>query len=350
MRRAGSTDVLSPRNREILRAVVTDYILSAEPVGSRTVSRKYGVNLSPASVRNAMADLEEAGYLMQPHTSAGRIPTDKGFRVYVDSLLPLRRLSKQEQERIRSQYQAAYDDATELLRETSRILSAVSSLASVVAAPRLDATRVKHIEFVALRERRVLVILVADTGEVQHKVVEVDEDLSQDRLHQMGNYLNGILVGLTLEQARERLLAEMRAEKALYDRLVAQAQALAQRALAREEPWEADVFIEGKLSIAEQPEFANIEKLKALFRAFEEKALLVKLIDKSLRAPGVQVFIGHENEHAEMAGCSVILSQYRRGNQALGVLGVIGPTRMNYSRLIPVVDYTAQLVSQLLET
>lgn len=345
------SEALGERSRQILQAVVTDYIATAEPVGSRTISRKYGLNLSPASVRNVMSDLEEAGYLMQPHASAGRIPTDKGFRFYVDALLEVRRLSKQERERIKSRYHLSHADAKELMRETSRILSAVSSLAGVVVAPRFEATRFRHIEFVKLREKDILVILVSETGTVYNKLIQADEELTQDRLHEISNYLNSIITGLTLEEAKERLLAEMRAEKALYDRLLAQAQALARQALAgTADSQDVDVFIEGKLSIVEQPEFASVEKMKGLFKAFEEKSLLIRLIDKSLQAKGIQIFIGHENEYDEMAGCSVILSQYSQGDRILGALGVIGPTRMNYSRLIPIVDYTARLVSRFLES
>lgn len=340
---------LPERERQILQAIITDYIASAEPVGSRTISRKYGLNLSPASVRNVMADLEEAGYLQQPHTSAGRIPTDKGFRFYVDALEP-RPLSRQDQERIRSRFEGRATDAAEVLRETSRLLSSFSSLAGLAVAPRVDATRFRHIEFVRLRERDILVILVSESGAVHNKLIRADEPLSQDRLHEIANYLNSIIAGLTLRQARERLLAEMRADKAAYDRLYAEAQALARRAFeAPRGPSESDVFIEGTLSIAEQPEFSSAEKMKALFKAFEEKSLLIKLIDKSMQARGLHILIGHESEADEMAGCSLILSHYTVGDEVVGTLGVIGPTRMNYSRVIPIVDYTARVVSRLLE-
>lgn len=348
-RSPGDHERLPDRDRQILQAIITDYIASAEPVGSRTISRKYGLNLSPASVRNVMADLEEAGYLQQPHTSAGRIPTDRGFRFYVDSLDP-RPLSRQEQERIRSRYQGSLADAVEVLRETSRLLSSFSSLAGLAVAPRFDAARFRHIEFVRLRDRDILVILVSDTGAVQNKLIQSDEPLTQDRLHEIANYLNSIIAGLTLRQARERLLTEMRADKALYDRLYAEAQTLASRALETPQgPSESDVFIEGKLSIADQPEFASVEKMKALFKAFEEKSLLIKLIDKSMQARGLHILIGHESEADEMAGCSLILSHYTVGDEVVGTLGVIGPTRMNYSKVIPIVDYTARLVSRLLE-
>jgi heat-inducible transcriptional repressor len=347
---AGPGDALGERDRQILTAVVTDYIASAEPVGSRTISRKYALNLSPASVRNVMADLEEAGYLAQPHTSAGRIPTDKGFRFYVDSL-ELRPLARPEQERIRSRFHLSHGDASEILRETSRVLSAFSSLAGLVVAPRLDATRFRHIEFVKLRGRDILVVLVSETGAVYNRLVQSDEELTQDRLHEMANYLNGVLGGLTLNQARARLVEEMAADKAAYDRLLAEAQALAQRALEGvETSAEADVYIEGKLSIVEQPEFATVEKMKALFKAFEEKSLLIRLIDKSTQAKGLHVLIGHESEADEIAGCSLILSHYTVGDQVVGTVGVIGPTRMHYSKVIPVVDYTARLVSRFLES
>ncbi len=348
-RSPGEREPLPERDRQILHAIVTDYIASAEPVGSRTISRKYGLNLSPASVRNVMADLEEAGYLQQPHTSAGRIPTDKGFRFYVDLLEP-RPLSRQDQERIRSRYHAPLSDGAEVLRETSRLLSSFSSLAGLAVAPRIEAARFRHIEFVRLRERDILVILVSDTGAVHNKLILADDPLTQDRLHEIANYLNTIIAGLTLREARARLLAEMQADKALYDKLYAEAQALAHRALeAPQGPTSSEVFIEGKLFIAEQPEFASAEKMKALFKAFEEKSLLIKLIDKSMQARGLQILIGHESEADEMASCSLILSHYTVGDEVVGTLGVIGPTRMNYSRVIPIVDYTARLVSRLLE-
>lgn len=348
-RRPAGDDRLAERDRQILQAIIIDYIASAEPVGSRTISRKYGLNLSPASVRNVMADLEEAGYLQQPHTSAGRIPTDKGFRFYVDSLEP-RPLSKLDQDRIRSRYEGRPADAAEVLREASRLLSSFSSLAGLAVAPRAEATRFRHIEFVHLRDRDILVVLVSESGAVHNKLIRADEPLSQDRLHEIANYLNGIIAGLTLKQARERLLAEMHADKAAYDRLYAEAQALARRALETPSgPTESEVFIEGKLSIADQPEFASVEKMKALFKAFEEKSLLIKLIDKSMQGRGLHILIGHESEADEMAGCSLILSHYTVGDEVVGTLGVIGPTRMNYSRVIPIVDYTAHLVSRLLE-
>jgi heat-inducible transcriptional repressor len=341
---------LSERDRQILTAVVTDYIASAEPVGSRTISRKYGLNLSPASVRNVMADLEEAGFLTQPHTSAGRIPTDKGFRFYVDSLDP-RPLSPQEQEWILSRFPALHGDATEILRETSRVLSAFSSLAGLVVAPRLDTTRVRHLDFVRLRGRDILVVLVSETGAVHNRLIQSDEELTQDRLHEIANYLNAVVSGLTLPEARARLVDEMKADKAAYDRLYREAQTLARRALeGADGARDAEVFIEGKLSIVEQPEFATVDKMKALFKAFEEKSLLVRLIDKSMQAKGLHVLIGHESEADEIAGCSLILSHYTVGDRAVGAVGVIGPTRMDYSRVIPVVDYTARLISRFLDS
>jgi heat-inducible transcriptional repressor len=346
----GPREALAERDRQILFAIVTDYIQSAEPVGSRTIARKYGLNLSPASVRNVMADLEEAGYLSQPHTSAGRIPTDKGFRAYVDSLEP-RPLTRHEQERIRSRYQGAPHDSVEVMRETSRVLSALSNLAGVVVAPRLESTRFRHIEFVRLKGRDILVVLVSDTGAVHNKLIRSDEALTQDRLHEIANYLNGVVAGLTLDQARARLVDEMQADKAAYDQLYAEAQALARQALeGAEAAGGGELFLEGALAIIEQPEFASVEKMKALFKAFEDKSLLVRLLDKSMQARGMQVLIGHETEVSPIAGCSLILSHYTQGDRIVGTLGVIGPTRMNYQRVIPLVDYTARLVSRFLES
>jgi heat-inducible transcriptional repressor len=338
---------LNERSRQILEAIIEDYIDSAEPVGSRSVTRRHHLGLSPASVRNVMADLEEMGYIASPHTSAGRVPTGKGYRFYVDSLLRVRELTSREQESIRQQYRLRGLRLEELLREAGKVLSSISHYTGIVTAPRLTATLFRHIEFIRLSQGRLLVVFVAQSGLVQNKLIELAEPLTQAELEQMANYLNETLGGLTIEEAKARIVEEMAREKALYDRLMARALQFSREAL--QEQGEGEVFIEGASNILEQPEFADLERMKRLFRAFEQKSLLVELLDKSQQADGVQIFIGSQSHYRELEGCSLVTASYSTRHGTLGTLGVIGPTRMPYSQVIPVVDYTARRVSQMLE-
>lgn len=339
------TDI-SERNKLILEAIIEDYISTAEPVGSRAVTKRHGLTLSPATVRNVMADLEEMGFLVSPHTSAGRVPTDKAYRFYVDSLLAVRRIDKAERERIRKRYVGAGRDIGAVLHETSRLLSSVSHYTGIVLAPRFSATIFRHIEFVKLGGRRILAILVADNGAVQNRLIESDEEFSSEELIRMSNYLNELLVGVPVGQVRTRMLEEMRNEKVLYDKLLARALQFSEQSLNDDG---AQIFIEGQTNILEQPEFADSRRMRDLFRAFEEKNQLVGLLDRCLDAQGVQIFIGAETHLSQMEGLSIITSTYLTGKNTLGVLGVIGPTRMGYAKVIPIVDYTAKLVSRLLE-
>uniref|UniRef100_A0A831UD86 Heat-inducible transcription repressor HrcA n=1 Tax=Geobacter metallireducens TaxID=28232 RepID=A0A831UD86_GEOME len=339
-------EALSERNKKILEAIIEDYIVTAEPVGSRAVTRRHGLNLSPATVRNAMADLEEMGFLTSPHTSAGRVPTDQAYRFYVDSLLAVGRIDKAERERIRKRYSGAGRDMGAVLHETSRLLSSVSHYMGIVLAPRFSSTTLRHMEFVKLGGRRILAILVADNGAVQNRLIESEEEFTDSDLARMSNYLNELLQGLPVAQVRSRILEEMRSEKILYDRLFSRALRLSEQTIVESG---AQIFMEGQTNILDQPEFADVGRMKEVFRAFEEKSQLVDLLDRCMSAQGVQIFIGSETHLSQMEGLSVITSTYVSGKNTLGVLGVIGPTRMGYGKVIPIVDYTAKLVSKLLE-
>jgi heat-inducible transcriptional repressor len=342
------SEELNERSRKILEAIIEDYIDSAEPIGSRAMTRRHPLGLSPATVRNVMADLEEMGYVVSPHTSAGRVPTDKGYRFYIDSLLQVRQLSQQEQQRIQQHHHLKGLRMDELLREAGKILSRISHYTGIVMAPRFTATVFRHIEFIRLSEGRILIVFVSDTGLVQNKIIETTEALSPGELEQMSNYLNQTLTGMTIQQAKARIVEEMAKEKSLYDNLLQRALQLSREALQEES--EGEVFIEGAANIFEQPECADLERMKRLFRTFEQKGLLVELLDKSLKAEGVQIFIGSENEYREIEGCSLVTATYSTRRGTIGTLGVIGPVRMPYSTVIPVVDYTARLVSQMLES
>ncbi|MGD0623902.1 MAG: heat-inducible transcriptional repressor HrcA [Thermodesulfobacteriota bacterium] len=340
-------ETFTERDRKILQAIIMDYIQTAEPVGSRTVSKKYKMGLSPATIRNVMADLEETGFLSQPHTSAGRVPTDRAFRLYVDRFLHVRKLSRVERDQIETSLQDEKLDINEMMKRASSLLSLLSKQTGVVLVPRFGSNIFKHIEFIKLREKKILVIIVSQPGEVQNKLIESDEPMDQDELDKYSKYLTEIMGGLSLGEAKRRIVEEMKQEKVLFDKLMYRALQLSQKAL--EDEAEGDVYIEGQTNIIQSPEFADQEKMRALLLAFEEKTKIVKLLDKALSAHGIQIFIGAENEFNEMRDCSVIAAPYSKENFTLGTLGVIGPMRMDYSIIIPIVDYTARIVGQILE-
>jgi len=340
--------VLNERFKKVLELIIMDYICSPEPVGSRTICKRYGIQLSPATVRNVMADLEDLGFLLQPHTSAGRIPTDKAFRFYIDEILDVQSLNRTEREKIRRKYRISQYDIPEIMKETSRILSGLSHYTGVVLTPKMASTIFKHIQFIRLSIDQILAVFVASTGAMQNRIIHMDNNLSQDELDKISRYLNEMLEGLTLAQVRRKILKEMEGERIAYDRLMKQALKLGHRAFSSHE--ENELYIDGKMNILDEPEFANIEKMKSLFRAFEEKSLLITLLDKCLAGEGVQVAIGSETECSEMEGCSLVSSPYGRMDRTSGILGILGPRRMNYSRVIPLVEYTAQLLTEILES
>jgi heat-inducible transcriptional repressor len=334
------------RTRRILHDLIYEYIHTGAPVGSQTLARK-GIELSPATLRNIMAELEEMGYLFQPHISAGRVPTEKALRFYVDSILEVRDLTRAERELIQNQYRYTDIELTTLLKDTSQILSSISRNISVVVIPSFLYTVFKLMEFINVSTNRILVIFVSQSGLVQNKIIEVDEEIPQEELDKYARYLNELLKGLTLQEVKQKITEEMHTEKARYDHLLSQALALSQKALDKDE--QADIYIDGTLNLLEYPEFAEVRKMKRLLQAIEEKERLLKILNKAMEAQGVRIFIGSENTLKEMEGCSLITATYSKENQVLGALGVIGPTRMDYERIIPIVDYTAQIVSKMLE-
>jgi len=295
-----------------------------------------------------MADLEEMGYFYQPHTSAGRVPTEKGFRFYVDTLLENRELPFDTREAIRKKYQNAPTQSADFLRETSKILSEFTHGTGIVMAPRFVDTIFRRIAFVLLSKGQILAIFVSQSGFVQNKVIEIEEEnITKDDLEKYSRYLNETLSGLTLREVRYKILLEMRKEQNNYNELLSRALRLGQSAL--ETNSEVEVYVEGQTNLLDFPEFAEIERMKSLFRAFEEKTILLKILDKALEHKGLQIFIGSENELQEMEDCSFVVSPYSQEKNALGALGVMGPTRMNYHDIVPIVDYIAKLLSERLE-
>jgi len=340
--------ILSDRNQDILRALIELHIESAEPVSSQAVARRLPTRLSPATVRNVMAELESAGLILSPHTSSGRVPTDQAYRFYVHALLHADGLNSDEQQELGNHYLLRGLGMDEALQRVSRVLSELSCYTGMVMAPLFSHTIFQRIEFVALPDSRVLVILVTESGIVEHRVIRVEEKVRQAELDQAANYLNHTLSGLSMAEAQVRILQEMAKEKAQVDSLLRRALRLSREALKDE--LGNQVFIEGTSHILEQPEFADLEKMKRLLRTFEQKSLLVSLLDRSRKVEGTQVFFGSESGLEELSGCSLITASFTSGRGATGCIGIIGPVRMPYSHVIPLVDCSARLISQLLKT
>lgn len=338
-------DGMNTRSRQILETIIEDYISTAEPIGSSTIRSRHGLSLSPATIRNVMADLEEMGFLASPHTSAGRVPTEKAYRFYVDSLLAVRGVDRGERDEIRRRCCVAGKDVDGVFREISRMLSSVSHYMGIVAAPSFSANIFRQMEFIRLGSRRVLAILVSESGSVQNRIIELKEDIPAAELVRMANYLNAMLHGLSISQVKGRIVKEMESERIRYDDLLANALKLSQQAIG--ETGE-EIFIEGRANILDLPEFSDVHRMKEIFRAMEQKSQLLALLDSCIKAPGVNIFIGSESHLNSMSGMSLITSTYVSGKNTLGVLGVIGPTRMGYGKVIPIVDYTARMLTRLL--
>jgi len=336
---------LAFRARKILYAAVAEYIGTGEPVGSRKLSKRYGLNLSPASIRNVLADLEEAGYLTQPHTSAGRVPTELGFRVFVDALVQMRQVGAEDRAAIvkrMSELNPAEDD---VIRETGKLLSALTGAAALVTSPRAGEETLSQVRFVPLREGQLLAVLVSRTGIVQNRVVQVLEEPSSQELERLHNYLAELVEGRTLSQVRDALADEMDGERDKYDELRRLARdVLSATASGLSE--DTEVLIEGQGTLFDRPEFTSVEKIRAFLKTFEEKELLVGLLDRTLAAGGVQVLIGSETNLLDVEDISLISASY--GQRGTGALGVIGPTRMDYGKVVPLVQFTAQVVGQVL--
>lgn len=343
----GPPDELGEREREVLRAVVQDYISTGGPVGSGHLARRGEFDMSAATLRNVMADLEDLGLIEKTHASSGRVPTDRGYRFYVDTLVRLKEPAPRERELIeRGLAQGTgVDDA---IQEASRVLHFITHHAGVVVTPRPAAAVFKRIEFVRLRENRVLAILVGGTGQVQNKLLSLDFPVAAEELVRAANYLNELLQKVPLEEIHARISAELAREQAMYDELSTKALRLAFQATDAQAT--EKVVVEGAGSFLEAPEFADVERARALFRALEEKTKLLQLLDRVQRAREMQIFIGTESDFSSAGEVSVVASPYGAGDELLGAVGIIGPTRMDYQRVIPLVNFTAAALSRVLES
>ena len=343
-RRIENNEGLDPRTRQLLRALIGRYIRDGQPVGSQTLARHAGLDVSPATIRNILADLEEIGLLAAPHTSAGRVPTARGLRVFVDSLIEWRPPAERQIQLIHEGL-AAQGSTQEVLRDASSRLSEISHFVGLVTVPRRDRFAFRHIDFVRLDERRVLAILVFTDGEVQNRAVEVPRPLSASELEWIANYLNQNYAGLGLTEIRGRLVAELDDERREVDRRMAATVALAQATLQPVD--DEDMLVSGQTKLMGGAQgLADVERLRELFEAFQRKSELLQVLEGCLRADGVRLFIGEESGVTSMEQCTLIAAPYASGGRVLGVLGVIGPTRMDYDRVITTVQATAQALSR----
>jgi len=341
---------LGERAQQLLRTLIESYIRDGQPVGSRALSRESGLQLSAATIRNVMADLEELGFVASPHTSAGRVPTDKGYRFFVDTLLQLRPLDDAATAEMRRHFEASRDNSTELIATVSQLLSSATQLAGVVTLPRARQASVTQMEFVGLSENRVLVVLVFNDREVQNRIIQLERHYSADELKRASNYLNEQFRGRSLRQVREELLRQLSEARAHMNQIMLDAIAVAQQVFDAGSEDKVEYVIKGETNLMGVAELTSVEKLRRLFEAFNEKRDFLHLLDQSLKAEGVQIFIGHESGYRILDDCSVVTAPYGDRDAVVGVLGVIGPTRMAYERVIPIVDMTAKLLGAALNS
>ena len=357
--RADASRSIDPRMEGLLAALIKEHLITGEAVGSRVLSDRFahGYGWSPATIRNVMGELEEAGFVEQPHTSAGRVPTDKGYRYYVDNMLGEARLSRGDLKAIDDLFSVGDIDAVaspdRLMEAASHVLSALSENVGIVISPSLAENRLKHIEFVQLPDKRILVVLVSTSGIIHNKVIRTTEDdLTQEELNRTAQYLNTEFSGKSLSSIRAEIVELMKEEKALYDRLLQNAVLLCERSLEGEEA--SDVYVDGASNILSKPDFADIERMRELFRTFEEKSRLIKILNQCISHDSayfgdVHVVIGREHPASSLQDCALITAPYRAGsNERVGTLSVVGPMRIEYARIMAMVNYMARLIEHRL--
>ena len=345
MARPTAADIANdPRARQLLRTLVSRHIRDGEPVGSQTLARHAGLDVSPATIRNILASLEDAGLLAAPHSSAGRVPTAQGYRLFVDSLLQVKPLGEGEVSRLRSELPAGAGTQA-LLGNTSELLSAMTHFVGMVSVPGRESFAFRQIEFVALDPQKVLAILVFADGEVQNRVVQVRRAFDPAELEQAARYLNVHFAGQSLATIRASLLRDLRDARSEMERLLASSVELAEQAFA---PGRDDMLLAGQTRLMGLQELADLDRLRALFEAFAEKRELLQLLERTAKAPGMRVFIGEETGLAPLEGMSLVTAPYGHEGRMLGVLGVIGPSRMAYERVIPVVEAAASALGAAL--
>ncbi|MGD0229314.1 MAG: heat-inducible transcriptional repressor HrcA [Syntrophorhabdales bacterium] len=339
-------ETLTEREKKVLELIMNSYIGSAEPVGSRTLSKLINSRWSSATIRNVMADLEEQGFLYKPHVVAGRLPTGKAFRYYVNTLLVPRSPGKRELHVLEGLTSHRYSHVEEIMEDASRMLADLCKYTGIVVEPKMDFMLFKEVEFVKLSKTTILVVFVTSSGMVHTRLVNTEEELPQELLSGMKSYMNQRCDGLPFYTLRRNIFEDMARDREAFHSLMGQVMDVLEEIMEKEEGRE--VYLDGTSRFIGVPELSDITRLRELFQAFERKEKLLKLLDRSMEQEGINVIIGAETEVKEMRDMSIITSPYRIDHENQGVLGVIGPVRMNYSRIIPIVHYTAQAVTDLI--
>jgi len=348
MTKKQASPAISERAQALLKALIDRYVREGEPVGSRTLARDSGLKLSPATVRNVMADLEELGFVKSPHTSAGRVPTVRGYRFFVDSLLTVQKLEESTVAQLRSQLKLEADPE-ELVQSASNLLSGITHMAGVVTLPRREHAALRRIDFLPLSGNQVLVIMVVNEREVQNRIIQTERAYSASELEQAANFLNAQFAGKDITAVRETLIADMRQARDDMNQMMSTAVEVAGRLFAEEQDENGEgLVLAGQTNLMEFRELCDVEKLRTLFEAFNQKRDLLHLLDQCISAEGVQIFIGEESGYQMLDECSLVTAPYKVEGEVVGVLGVIGPTRMAYERVIPIVDATARLLGAAL--
>ena len=336
--------MLEKRAQILLKTLVEHYISDGQPVGSRTLSKCSGLDLSPASIRNVMSDLEELGFITSPHTSAGRIPTHRGYRMFVDTLLTVQPL--RQDEILRLEHRLSSPDPQELISSAASVLSNLTQFAGLVMIPKRKGIAFRQLEFLPLSEKRILLIIVSTDGNVQNRIIVADRNYSPSELTQAANFFNQHYAGNTFEEVQRKLHEELRQMQTDMTRLMTAALEASNKALSEDQD---DVVISGERNLLQVDDLStNVTSLRKLFEVFERRTTLLQLLDTSQKAAGVNIFIGGESGQVPLDECSVVTAPYEVDGQVVGTLGVIGPTRMAYERVIPIVDITAKLLSNAL--
>jgi heat-inducible transcriptional repressor len=335
--------IMDDRKKRILQAIIDDYIDSAEPIGSRTIARKHELGLSSATIRNEMADLEEMGYLAQPHTSAGRIPSDKGYRLYVDKLMPAHSLNRDEIEKLRSAMETRINELSQLIRQASAVLSRFTKYTSMAVTPHLKSSTIKAIQVVPIEAGKALVIVVNNAGIVRNNLIKLSEYVMPDALIRVSNMLNDKLAGLTIEQVDMKRIMDMERETGVPFEILRPI--LDGAAVCIDQMDEQEIYVEGTTNILNHPEFKDVVKAREFMSMLDEKTSLCKALFNAISPEGITVKIGSENDLSGIKDCSVVTVNYNVADTLIGSIGIIGPTRMEYPKVISSMRYVQMLVS-----
>jgi heat-inducible transcriptional repressor len=342
-----SKSALNERAQHLLKVLVESYISDGQPMGSRNLAKMSKLDVSPATVRNVMADLEEMGFVQAPHTSAGRVPTTKGYRLFIDTMLKVQPLTSDVVSRVSEDLKSNLS-MSGLIESASGLLSGLTSMAGVVTLPKHDRVELRQIEFLSLSDQRVLAILIVNQKEVQNRIIHTDREYTSSELQQAANYLNELCAGQDLAMVRQKILQELDRVRENMNELMRSAVEMGEKVFSDPDSSEADYVVVGQTNLMEYAELSDIYKLRSLFEAFSQKREFLSLLDKCICARGIQIFIGQESGYKALDDCSVVTSPYTVDDEVVGVLAVVGPTRMSYERVIPIVDLTAKLLGEAL--